>query len=557
MFKKKDPYSVTKFYPLLQGDRIIGTISLEYQVSKYDDVQLSDIHLTNDKKIRKYLLHCIQRINIYNENSIALTPDKELDHYDNYPVLINSSIHIQKSPGMDFQVVDYSPQTVNTKVQTSGTTGGTDGKTASSSINNTVGSSTSQTNSYGGSSTFGFQEMADFISLNGSASSNFEHSTTTSTEHSVSTGSDLSHSATHDFSGSTAMSMKDWGAYAFITPKEQSPTWNFGQEYPWDVIECRKTDGTTYKNNKNQIRIIIPDAMANRLYDQTALYPPSQLSTFGVNFVTKSQWLLRIENEITDLITINHFINYFSGSHCIINEDNKRKAAVYLDQLPYILTIKDGKPLTADIDLILTALDPIGIDKKIPIVGFVPNKFIVKPVVATDSKKPVPFKIISTSNTLLFKDTTTYPDNCSSNIGFSALETGLIACFTPNCQKLEITGYFKVVDTINDYKLYIKHWIKSGNHTNNAGIKLTLRINADIDNNEAYIITKYITSPEAEGGEHNLLSISLRNQNYASVDYHDYLQLGLNIIQFIIEPIDQASLADCSYNIRAISLEKD
>ncbi|AJW62157.1 hypothetical protein VO54_00670 [Elizabethkingia miricola] len=551
MFKKKDPYSVTKFYPLLQGQQVIGSLILEYQVSKYDDVQLSDIN-GNNKKVRKFLLHCIQKINIYNPNGIALTPDIELDHYDNYPVLINSFINIKKSPGTDFHIIDYFPQTINTKIQSSGTTGGTDGKTKSSSINNTVGSSSSQTNSYGGSTTFGFQEMADFISLNGNASSNFEHSTTTSTEHSVSTGSDLSHNTSREFSGSTAMSMKDWGAYAFINPENQSPTWNFGQEYPWDVIECRKT--SNHKNNKNQIRIIIPEAMANRLYDQTALYPPSQLSTFGINFVTKAQWLFRVENGMSDYITIEHFVNYFSGSHCVINENNKKTAAVYLDQEPYILTTKDSKALITDIDLSLTALDPIGMDKKTPIIGFVPNKFIVKPVAAIDNKMPIPFKIISTSNTILLKDTTNYPDNCDSNAGFTSLETGLTSSFSSNCQRLVITGYFKVIDTINDYKLYIKHWIKS---ESKSGIRLTLKINADINDNEGYVIIKYITSSEAEGGEHNLLSISLRNQDYASVDYHDYLQLGINTIQFIIEPIDSLLYADCNYDIRAISIEKD
>ena len=82
---------------------------------------------------------------------------------------------------------------------------------------------------------------------------------------------------------------------------------------------------------------------------------------------------------------------------------------------------------------------------------------------------------------------------------------------------------------------------------------LTILINDDITattpNNK---IVKYVDALEAEGGENNLLSIALRNQGYGTVDYHDYLQLGMNKFQITITPMGK----DCGYQIRAISIEK-
>ena len=95
----------------------------------------------------------------------------------------------------------------------------------------------------------------------------------------------------------------------------------------------------------------------------------------------------------------------------------------------------------------------------------------------------------------------------------------------------------------------MKHWKKQGG----KGIKLTLVINNDTDN----AITKYVDAEEAEGAEKNLLIIALRDQNYASVDYHDYLQLGLNSIEItIVNSIDGQYSETCGYQIRAISIER-
>jgi hypothetical protein len=199
--------------------------------------------------------------------------------------------------------------------------------------------------------------------------------------------------------------------------------------------------------------------------------------------------------------------------------------------------------------------------------GFlVPRQFFVSPVPAAKSEKgvkePTPFIIISSSNNLLIKDETNYDgknreihlSNDDDGAGFSASETALTATFTPNCKKLKLELYFKITDTVNDYRLFIKHWKTQpiGTKTDpKVGIQLHIIINDDHDNR----IIKQINTLEAEGGENNLLSISMRDLSYGSVDYHDYLNLGLNKIEITMTPTASDPRA-CGYQIRAISIER-
>ena len=55
---------------------------------------------------------------------------------------------------------------------------------------------------------------------------------------------------------------------------------------------------------------------------------------------------------------------------------------------------------------------------------------------------------------------------------------------------------------------------------------------------------------EAEGGEDNLMKISLRSLDMASISYHDYLQLGLNSVSITMTPMG----GDCIYQMRAVSI---
>jgi hypothetical protein len=98
----------------------------------------------------------------------------------------------------------------------------------------------------------------------------------------------------------------------------------------------------------------------------------------------------------------------------------------------------------------------------------------------------------------------------------------------------------------------MKHWIKTQEDGRNPGVALTLEVNKG--NPNPITIPKYVNAPEAEGGENNILSIALRDLDFASVEYHDYLQLGLNSVTITMKPIDKAST--CGYQIRAVSIVK-
>ena len=121
---------------------------------------------------------------------------------------------------------------------------------------------------------------------------------------------------------------------------------------------------------------------------------------------------------------------------------------------------------------------------------------------------------------------------------------------TSNVSSLSIRLLFKITDSASNFTFYMKHW-----KTSAVGIKLTLTING----NTANSLTKYVDAFEAEGGENNLLAIALRNQDISSVDYHDYLKLGLNAIDIAINPIEpiSAGAAAVVYQIRAVSIEKE
>lgn len=534
MFKKNDPYTFSNFCTLLhKTDTPIGCFFSEYQVSAYDDVQLQNVNSIG-KKNRKFLIHCTQKINIYNPTGVVLKPPIDTASYEYYPVLINTIMALASSDisgkGLSFELLEYSPQTVNTKTEHSGGNTNEKGEVLGTTSSNTIGSTTSETNSYGASVTISAAEFGE------SVSANYEHSSTTSYEHSQTVGSEASSSRSMGSSSSSSMSMKDWGAYSLINAETKSPSWTFGQEYPWNAIGCRTSSGQV---TQDQVKLVIPADTQVRLWDGQRLYPPSHLSMFGVNFIMKALWLVTLDETASDSVEFTHTINYFSGSH---NYDGKT-VNVFMDQLPSRLSVADNDTgsLNVSIDLGLMGLDPITHDKH-GIVGFISNKFITVPNPAGDNQSYVPFKIASLSNNVIVNDTTN-PVPIDPKAGFSSLDTVMQATFTQKCTKLQMTAYFKVTDTIHNYSLYMKHWI-----VGKTGIKLTIVVNG---NNT---ITKFINDLESEGGENNLTTISMRNQDFASSDYHDYLELGLNSVQITIEPID--AFDDCVYQVRALSIEK-
>lgn len=546
MFKKTDPYSFVKFVPLFLEQIRIGTLRLDYQVTNFENVQLQDsTSIGLQSQTRQYLLHCTQTVNLFNPEGLDISPSTTLDSYSNYPLMLNSVIEPEAASRLTFQILEYAPQTVNTKVQASGATGGSTGATTGVSSSSTVGSSTAETNSYGASVT---------LSETPSVSANYEHSSTTTSEHSNTLGLESSNTHSRDSSNTASMSVKDWGAYALVNPSLSSVVWTFGQEYPWDAVECRLTNGKISPGG--QTEIVIPTVMSARLYDGVSLYPPSHLSTFGMNFVMKALWLVSVDNGDTttspahaDVISLTHKIDYVSGSHLLLadSESNGTQSVhAYMDPKPARLQTAADSSFETTLDLGLMALDAVGKGVDSAIIGFIPRKFTVLPVPCGATLGPVPFEIFAGTNNLLIKDTTAYPASAPSSAGFNTSETALLATFVPTSPALSMTLYFKILDSDTNYTLFFKHWIKNG-----SGVALTVTINADPANE----IKKFVVSVEGEGGENNLTRINLRNLDFSSADYSDYLQLGLNSIEITLTPLDGTQ--PCEYQIRAISVEKE
>jgi hypothetical protein len=490
-----------------------------------------------------------------------VTRDEAITSFDDYPCFIHTVMKFSpdKNAGITVRLIDYSPHTVTTAVQRSESTGSSRGENTSTSRSSTVGSSTATTNSYGTTVTVGLRDS--------SVSEHHEHSQTETSERSATEGSESSRSKSRDISSSASMSIKDWGAYGWVEPASDYPCWIFGQEYPWDAVLFRQVDKNKLnpKNDpkiaKNPAQAIIPKDMLLRLYDAkkdekvNCLYPPSQLSLFGINFVMKAVWLVTIPNESSsDTISIDHNISYTTASHSCFGNNDIDNVAVYIDQQAVKLESTesvDGS-ISTKLNFPLVALDPIGSEAHNAIVGFMPSKFTVKPPSAL-TDPTVPFKIVSATNDLMLRDDTDY-GKCGEHAGFVATPTAINAYFGKQNEHLEnkrpaliISCYFKIIDPIIEYTLHMKHW-----ELGSDDIKLTIVVNDD------NTIVKYVDAREGEGGEDNLLSISLRDLRYASGDFHDYLQLGLNCIKITIEPAC-GQFADRdgygSYGIRAISIE--
>jgi hypothetical protein len=519
----------------------IGTLTATYEARRYQDVR----NLT-DKFA--YLLTGTFRVIIPNA---TYNKDGTVDYYsagtqgricfDNYPAILVNNVQVTYQSATTLkqsaELLQYSPRTINSSVQSAVSNG--NGDIASTSHQHTTGSSTSQSNTYGASASLGF--IGDIF--NGGVSADYNRTSGSSHSRSSSIGSDLG-SSTHR-SDSDSMSVKDWCCNAYIDVNNTIPTWVWGQEYPWNVLQFNYSNVKTVSAAS---KIVLPEFVIPLLCDSTQPLPPSQLSQFGIDFTMKAMWI--IEPSGSTEATMTQDLQYFTATHSYVagNEDTAATVSAYISAA----TTFSINPHT--IDLCVLGLDPIlapgGAGKASAVVGFLPHKFFIKPVPATAEAEPVSFKILSNNNNLLIADTTPYSlDSLTAQdagAGFQAAETSLSVTFTEHCTVLQLSMNFKVSDTTNDYTLYMKHW-KSGS----KGVKLQFWINGNLQPS----LMKYVVSLEAEGGESNLLSIALRNLDYGSVDFHDYLQMGLNTIQVNITPLD-TDYANSGYQIRAISVER-
>jgi len=177
------------------------------------------------------------------------------------------------------------------------------------------------------------------------------------------------------------MTVKDWSSYAFLDSGKQQLSWVWGQEYPWNVISFRDLVAASGPAIK------LPPYVFARLWDGANLYPPSELSQFGVDFVATARWVFYLADDATpedEVVTFAHAFTYWEGGH-----DQK---GAYLNVMA-----ADAPIDSVTLNLPLLALDPIVSTgpRNGAIIGFVKGEFIAAP--ASDG---APFRAKSASNTL-------------------------------------------------------------------------------------------------------------------------------------------------------------
>jgi len=501
MIRKGDIHVQWVNYPLKfqTSGAEFGQAIVRYEVMQYTDIR-------NLLVKKSYIVKCTHRLIIPNNKTGYEPIPQDVNEFLEYPALLKSSISILKQGSNIAQplLLEYAPKTLNTSVNTNSSQG-TSASTQNSRQHST-GSTVSQTNSYGGSLSVGF--MGDV--LTGGASANYEHSTTNSKSKSNST-SHGSTSGSQD-SSTAGMSIKDWASYASVNINTATPSWIWGQEFPWNIIQIKNLG----EGGQN---IVLPKFVENRLYDGTQVYPPSELSLFGIDFVTEATWLISIDKESPDpdLVNLSHSLTYTTATHGVVM---KKEAASVFSASLNTDPANPIKYISTDINLGLLALDAIGhLDPNDgAVAGFVPDKFDFPP------QKGTKFKLISEENELYI-----------TGEGF------IKHMQTDFSDAASMTVNFKITNTNRDYTLFMKHW-----KLQEQGVKISIVVNGNI-------IVRHVDAREGEGGNKNVTTISLRLKDYSSIDYCDHLQLGLNTMNITFAPTGDGT-GLCGYQIKALAI---
>lgn len=495
MINPNNLHTVLMQTPLKIGSTTVGTASIRYEIRQVVDV-------SNLGSVMRYRILCTHRVTAVNTNGFNPTPGA-VTQYADYPALLTLTSNLDAGGSLG-TLVDYQPRTLNTAVMTSANQ--SNDSNQSYSQQHTYGSSTSQTNSYDVNVNLGF--FGDMPT--GGAGGGFSHSKTKSTEQSDSAGNEHGTSIGHGTSES--ISIKDWGSYAYLDGSRTTPSWVWSQEYPWDVLQFRDCPSD---NN-----VDLPDFVMARLFDNittpTMVYPPSHLSQFGVDFIMKATWQVDLSPTLSDqIVTLTHDIGLLNGTHGINGTGDQATPFVRLDAVP------SGQVTSPQLDLTLLGLVPLDSEDggNGAVIGFSGGKFQVPP---SDGSE---FKILSASNNLQVMGT-----------GF---DQGMSTDFSNGAVTLKVQ--FKVIDDICEYNLFLKHW-----KTTDIGLTLTIVINGNIAK-----MDRHVDDLEGEGGANNLLVLNLRNGDYSSIDYHDYLVMGLNTIDITITPDDPG---DAGYLLRALAV---
>jgi hypothetical protein len=488
-----------------------GVLLSEYQVTDYWDVRTTS---SGSMQMRAYVVAMQQRLTLYNDKASGFGGPSQGAVFTDYPVMaVQQVAPATTAPGVSFYLEDYSPKTLNAAVSTS-RNAATDSNT-SSSVQHTTGSSTSVTNTWEVSGSLGF--FGDV--LTGGVGGGYSSSTTHTDEQSQ--GSSEGAEAGSSSGASSSMTIKDWASYAFLDKDRRAPSWVWGQENPWNVID--------FRNSTDNSTIDLPPYVQQLLCDGKYVYPPSHIAQFGLDFVARAKWIFYLagpagaDDEVADF---SHALTYWTGSHSGTGSFGTLALSVSMDQLANNLAIE-----TIHLNLPCLALRAItrAGSGNGAVVGFVKSEFITVP-----GPSPAQFRVTSAARNLYI----------SQGQGFDAFQAddsvltgGNITAANPASFLLR----FKVVDPDLELSLHLRHW-----KTTDVGCLMTLQING-------HSITRHIDTANAGGGSDNVTTVILRSLDYTNPDIYDYLTVGMNEIQVTIVPADAQQ--SCGYALRALAIQ--
>lgn len=493
MLRLKDLY--TKHEVLIITDSssndIVGTLINDYEVQQYADVR--DLRIANG-----FVVSVSQRLII----PASLKKANQLDGYDGYPAYVINTITPIMPAGDTIELIHYSPITINSSVESSINSSVGDG--TSDSQQHTVGSSTAVTSSY---------DVQVNLSQGGGVSGGYSHATTTTSEQSRTGGSE-----THldeSLANSDAMSVKEWGAYLSIDVAKQAPSWTWTQEFPWNTV--------VYRDTTAQQTVTLPTFVKNRLFlvqsDKSIIAcPPSAISLRGLTFLSKARWAYFPRD--ADALTFQHDLTYATASHLVASGTTTTTTTI----AEKAITLSSP---TSTLDrLSARALAPISSSRQSALLSFVPSQFRASNAASA---------IIAPASNDIMVEATNFE-------AVSGPDSSYEADVTKTAATLKVC--FKIIDSDENYSLYLKHW-----KTAETGCTLSIRVN---DNSTS--IVRHVDAKESESGSDNVLRLFLRNLDYSSTDFYDYLVLGLNTVVITVSSDDSSQVARCGYAIRALAV---
>lgn len=470
---------------------------LEYSLSGNGNVRLKvfvfkKISTVNLKSQSVYLIRTALKVSIYNKENFNINPGA-VTSFMNYPALFRFSKYIQCNVAAErnnFRLLAYSPITVNASITTSRSD--TMDKTLTNSSQQSMGSMSSQTNSFGINVQGG--EMMALPMWSVGVSYDYAYTSAQNQERSTALGN----SQGEQNNTSDTYSIKDWGIYAAVDRENLKATWVCAQEYPWDVLQ--------YRNEKGDGSIEIPQAIKDRMLIGSCVLPPSQLSLFGTDFTFAAEWSftpseLNVDTSAT-LFSIGVDTSYVLASHQRTGTSD-----------PFGLSAKLSNASNTSKSMVLTwwDLECLALNAVVPGRNDASLNLDKLPSSRFPSAGTVPLTVTSPTNTLL----------CVAN-GFGP---GMIADIaTATCS---FTLAFKVTDTVGDLSLYLKHWKVDG-----AALLLSISVNG-VD-----LPAQLVDAAQGGGSTANRTEIVLRSTDYTAEDFCDWIVVGLNVVKVSIAVCD-------------------